>query len=160
MRNYARFEALLAEANAASGSPNSPGTVSAILGGYQLCGTDSNGNTTCDKFTGFRTDASGRITDLAVNGQLISPRLAAGASSTGSQLAISDVIAYRVVSIGEVVILDHRRSKQSGLTGDTDVMPESGITWGDLPVVKGSRGTRADRRKRGPQARAAHSGRP
>jgi hypothetical protein len=36
--------------------------------------------------------------------------------------------------------LDHRRSKQSGLTGDTDLTSESGVTGDDLPVVKGSRG--------------------
>jgi len=118
MRNYARFEALQAEAHAAAGSPGSPETVSPIPGGYQLCGTDSNGNTACDKFTGFRTDASGRITDLAVNGQLISPRLAVGASSIGSQLAISDVVAYRVVSIGEVLITYKARNITSHVVGN------------------------------------------
>src|SRR6266568_4083350 len=37
--------------------------------------------------------------------------------------------------------LDHRRSKQSGLTGDTDLTSESGIAGDDLPVVKSSRET-------------------
>jgi hypothetical protein len=118
MRNYARFEALLAEANAAAGSPDSPETVSPIPGGYQDCGTDSNGNTACDSFTGFRTDASGRITDLAVNGHLISPRLAVGASGTGSQLAISDVLAYRVVPMGEVLITYKARNITSHVVGN------------------------------------------
>jgi len=55
--------------------------------------------------------------------------------------------------------LDHRRSKQSGLTGDTDLASESGVAGDDLPVVKSSRDTRDDRRKRGPGARAADHGR-
>jgi len=118
MRNYARFQALLAEANAASGSPETPETVSTIAGGYQDCGTDSNGNTICDSLTGFRTDASGRITDLAVNGHLISPRLAVGASNIGSQLAISNVVAYRLVSIGEVVVIYKARNITSHVVGN------------------------------------------
>lgn len=104
MRTYARFESLFAEANAASGSPDASETVSTIPGGYQDCGPDSNGNTVCDAFTGFRTDASGLITDFAVNGHPVAPRLAAGGSGTGSQLTISDVVAYRLLSIGEVVV--------------------------------------------------------
>src|SRR5208283_3395382 len=34
------------------------------------------------------------------------------------------------------VPLDHRRSKQSGLTGDTDLTSESDIVGDDLPGVK------------------------
>jgi hypothetical protein len=60
----------------------------------------------------------------------------------------------------EHALLDHRRSKQSGLTGDTDLTSESDIAGDDLSVVKSSRGTRDDRRRRGPQARAAYPGRP
>lgn len=118
MRNYALFEAVLSEADAASGSPDSPETVSTISGGYQDCGTNSNGGAACDLFTGFRTDAAGRITDFAVNGHLVSPRLAAGRSSTGSQLAISDVVAYRLLSIGEVVITYKARNISSHVVGN------------------------------------------
>jgi hypothetical protein len=118
MRSYALFEALLTEANAASGSPNTPETVSTIPGGYQDCGTGSNGKNSCSSFTGFRTDASGRITDLAVNGHLISPRLAVGASNSGSQLAISDVMAYRLVSIGEVWVTYKARNITSHVVGN------------------------------------------
>lgn len=118
MLAYARFEALLDEASAASGSPNTAETVSTIPGGYQDCGTNSNGGTTCNSLTGFHTNASGRITDFAVNGHPISPRLAAGASATRSQLAISDVIAYRLVSIGEVVITYKARNITSHVVGN------------------------------------------
>lgn len=118
MRDYVKFEALLDEADAASGSPDTPGTVSMISAGYQDCGTDSSGSTTCDSFTGFRTNASGRITDFAVNGQRISPRLAVGASSTGSQLAVSDVVAYRLNSIGQVAITYKARNVTSHVVGN------------------------------------------
>jgi hypothetical protein len=65
------------------------------------------------------------------------------------------LVAYALVS----ELLDHRRSKQSGLTGDTNLTSESDIAGDHLPVVKISRDMRDDRRKRGPQARAAHLGR-
>ncbi len=55
--------------------------------------------------------------------------------------------------------LDHRQSKQSGLTGDTDLTSESGVAGDDLPVVKCSRDTREDRRKHGPGSGAADRGR-
>lgn len=57
-------------------------------------------------------------------------------------------------------VLDHRRSKQSGLTGDTGLTSESGVAGDDLPVVKISRDTRDGRRERGAQAHAAYHGRP
>jgi hypothetical protein len=63
------------------------------------------------------------------------------------------------VNTGYLVHLDHRRSKQSGLTGDTDLTFESDIAGDDLPVVKSSRDTRDDRRRRGPGAQAADHGR-
>jgi hypothetical protein len=118
MRTYARFEAMYTEANAASGSPNTAETVSTIPGGYQDCGSDSNGNTACDALTGFRTDASGRITDFAVNGHPVAPRLAAGASGTGSQLAISDVMAYRMLPLGKVVVTYKARNITSHVVGN------------------------------------------
>jgi hypothetical protein len=118
MRAYARFEALYAEANAASGSPDATEVVSTIPGGYQDCGPNSNGNTVCDAFTEFHTDASGRITNFAVNGHPVAPRLAAGASITGSQLAISDVVAYRLLPLDEVVIAYKARNITSQVVGN------------------------------------------
>ena len=53
---------------------------------------------------------------------------------------ICPLSAPAVASIHCLAVLDHRRSKQSGLTGDTDLTSESGVAGDDLPVVKGSRG--------------------
>ena len=50
--------------------------------------------------------------------------------------------------------LDHRRSKQSGLTGDTDLTSESDIAEDDLPVVKSSRGHASRQEKTWPRARS------
>jgi hypothetical protein len=109
MQSYIRQQALIVEAAAEAGSPGATSTVRAgVHGGYQLCSTDSSGHTSCDSFTGFRTDAAGRITDLAVDGQLISARLAVGADSTGSQLAISSVGSYRSVALGSKVIVSFK----------------------------------------------------
>jgi hypothetical protein len=74
MQDYARFESLKAEADGASGSPDQPETVTPAADGYRLC-ADDNGSETCDALTGFRADDAGKITDLEVNGQLVSPRL-------------------------------------------------------------------------------------
>jgi uncharacterized protein with ParB-like and HNH nuclease domain len=58
-----------------------------------------------------------------------------------------------------LTLLDHRRSKQSDLTGDTDLTSESDIAGDDLPVVESSRDTRDDRRRRGPGTQATDHGR-
>jgi hypothetical protein len=54
--------------------------------------------------------------------------------------SIADNIPLAV--LGRVIntILDHRRSKQSGITGDTLLPAGSGVARDDLPVVAGSRG--------------------
>jgi hypothetical protein len=103
MHDYVKFEALWNAALAAAGSPDAPETVSTIPGGYQLCGT-SNGETSCVSLTGWQTDSQGSITELDVNGQLIAPRLAAGKPDASSQLAISDVLAYRPGNLDEVYV--------------------------------------------------------
>ena len=118
MPHYAQFQALLAEADAAAGSPGTPEAVSVITGGYRLCGTSSNDDTSCVTLTGFRVDTSGRVTDVAVNGQPISTRLAAGPAETGSHLAISDVVAYRLGSIGQVVITYKARNITDHVVGN------------------------------------------
>jgi hypothetical protein len=118
MQDYARFESLEIEADAASGSPDAPETVTAAGGGYQLCAPDDSGGQTCDALTGFRASAAGRITDLEVNGQLVSPRLAAGTSSTGAGLALSDVLAYRLGATGQVVITYRARNITSHVIGE------------------------------------------
>lgn len=71
-----------------------------ISGGFQSCWSA----TRCQSYTGFRSDASGRITDFLVDGQSVSSRLAVGADSTGSGLAIISVSAYLSTETGTVVI--------------------------------------------------------
>lgn len=103
MDDYVKFQAWWNAAVAAAGSPNAPETVSTIPDGYQLCGT-SNGQNFCDSFTEWQVNAQGYITDVAVDGQLIAPRLAAGRPDSGSQLAISDVLAYRPGNSDDVYV--------------------------------------------------------
>jgi hypothetical protein len=117
MRDYLQFEALWGEALAAAGQPLTSETVSTIPGGYQLCGT-SNGSTACDSFTDWKTGAQDRITDLAVDGQLIAPRLAAGQPAAGSQLAVSDVLAYRPGGLGEVYVAYKVRNTSGQVFGN------------------------------------------
>lgn len=80
MDAYVRHEALVDEAYAEAGQ-DQPESASKIPDGYQLCYSG-----TCQSLTGFRSDASGRITDFFSEGAL-----AVGAGSTGSGLEISDV---------------------------------------------------------------------
>ncbi len=118
MRNYLREQTVLDAAEAEAGSAPASNTVSTIPGGYRLCWTDSSGNTQCNSFTGFRTNASGRITDAAVDGQLISSRLGAGTSSRGSQLAITSVNSYLPTTVGKVVITFQVRDISSRPAGN------------------------------------------
>jgi hypothetical protein len=117
MGNYVKFEELFDQAYAADGQPLSPETMTTIPGGYQLCAT-SDGSTSCDSFTGWQTNAQGRITDLDVDGQLIAPRLAAGRPNGGSQLAISDVLSYRPGGSDEVVVVYKVRNVSGQAFGD------------------------------------------
>jgi hypothetical protein len=118
MRDYVEFEALFAQALAADGQPLAPETVTTIPGGYQLCETSSNGSPSCDSFTEWQTGAKGRITDLAVDGQLILPRLGAGKLDTGSPLAISDVLAYRPGNSDEVDVVYKVRNVSDRVFGN------------------------------------------
>jgi hypothetical protein len=85
--------------------------------GYRLC-ADDNGSETCDALTGFRADDEGKITNLEVNGQLVSPRLAAAPDSAGAEVALSDALAYRLGSTGQVVIIYRARNITSHVVGE------------------------------------------
>lgn len=101
MRAYDGFEAEQTQANNAAGQPVSPGTVNYIgHGGYQAC-FDSN----CLTMSDWRTDAAGRITDLSVNGQPVSDRVAVGRSTIGSRLALSHVVAIRAADASNLVLI-------------------------------------------------------
>lgn len=97
---YIRHEALLGEAYAAEGQPISAEPVYQIPGGYKTCSS----STTCESFTGFRSDSSGRITDLFSNGGMVSERMAVGADGTGSGLEISDVSSLAALAAGIVFV--------------------------------------------------------
>lgn len=116
MHSYIRLQALEAAAYAAEGQAGQPGTVTRILGGFQICfGTQG-----CQSFTGFRSDATGHITDLAVDGQLISGRLAVGSDRTGSGLAISSVAAYLPTSTGMVTVVFEVRNIGHSVVGQVN----------------------------------------
>jgi hypothetical protein len=112
MLAYAQIEAMNAVAADPRGHPISPETVSLILGGYQGCGTD-NGTTFCGSFTDWVTNASGRITDLNIDGQLVSQKIAICSPNGGGQLAFSDVVAYLPTQSGYVQ-LDYQARNASG----------------------------------------------
>lgn len=95
------MEALLNGAYAAAGQPVQSGSVTEIPKGFQTCWSGAS----CQSFTGFRWDASGRITDFLVDGQPISGRLALGADSTGSGLDISSVSGYLSTETGSVIVV-------------------------------------------------------
>ena len=105
MTSYVRFQSLIYAADAESGRPDGPQSVSLIPGGYLLHGTDNNGSPFSYSLTGFRTDAVGRVVEMNVNGRPIPAKnLAVGRAATGSQVAISDVYSYLPADIGSVVV--------------------------------------------------------
>lgn len=61
------------------------------------------GSNTCESFTRFRPDASGRITNFFTNGTMVSKRLALGADSSGAGLEISDVSSLASITAGGLV---------------------------------------------------------
>jgi hypothetical protein len=113
MLAYIQIENLNAVAAAAYGNPVPAETVTTIPGGYKGCAT-VNGSKYCDTFTGWLTDASGRITDLNVDGQLLVSAIATCGAATGSQLAITDAVAYRPSAASKIVQLDYKVRNISG----------------------------------------------
>jgi hypothetical protein len=103
MSHYLTYQSIRSEAAAAAGQPYPPGTVTRIPGGFQICADSSSGGV-CQSLTGFRSDATGRITDLAVDGQLISARLAIGPNTSGSGLTLTGVTSYLNTTTGVVFI--------------------------------------------------------
>jgi hypothetical protein len=115
---YVRFQAAATQAAAASGSPIPAQSVTPVPGGYNLCGDDGNGGTSCVAYTAFQHNAAGRITGVSVGGQPVAGRIATGPDNTGSTLAITNVEAYRVVSSGQVdVTFTVKNISSAALTG-------------------------------------------
>ena len=121
MTHYAVEQANTAQAWASSGSPIPGESVSTIPGGYNLCGDNGNGGTTCQALTVFQHNAAGKITGLSVNGQPIAGRLAFGPSNHGSALTITHVVAYRPAAASQVWIVFN--VKNTGSTAYTDSPP-------------------------------------
>jgi hypothetical protein len=102
MPSYLRMHALWDEVNAAAGKPSQPGSVTSVAGGFQVCYAQQGG---CQSLTDFQWDSAGRITDFAVDGDLISPRLAVGGDYSGSVLAFSSVYSYLETAYGEITVV-------------------------------------------------------
>lgn len=113
MMAYIQIEAMDDVAAAANGHPVPKEKVSTIPGGYQGCAS-LNGSSYCDSFTGWVTDASGRITDLNIDGGLIASRIATCTPAGGSQLAITDVVAYWPATEATYVQVDYQAHNISG----------------------------------------------
>jgi hypothetical protein len=113
MLAYIQIQTMNGVAAAAIGHPVPPETVSTIPGGYKGCAT-VNGNTNCDTFIDWVTDASGRITDLNIDGGLVASKIATCSAPTGGQLAITDVVAYRPSSAASFVEVDYKVRNVSG----------------------------------------------
>jgi hypothetical protein len=114
MPSYLRMHALWDEVNAAAGSPSQPGTVTAISGGYQICYAQQGG---CQSLTDFHRASNGRITDFAVDGLLISPRLAVGGTYSGSALAFSSVYCYLETAYGQITVIFEVRNTSGHALG-------------------------------------------
>jgi len=113
MSRYVR-QVLKSKAYAASGTPGPSASVTQIPGGFQLCWP----GVACQAVTGFRSNASGRITDFLVNDQPVSSRFAIGADGAASGLAISSVSAYLSNLSGITGVIFSVRNVSDGMIGD------------------------------------------
>jgi hypothetical protein len=131
MPSYLRMEALWDEIRAAGSSPSLPGTVTSVVGGFQVCYAQQGG---CQSLTDFHWDTVGRITDFAVDDQLISPRLAVGKTSSGSAITFSSVYSYLETAYGEVTVVFEAKNTSGHALGSAKQPPF-------LPVFVTSGGT-------------------
>src|ERR1039457_1808669 len=83
MPPYLRMEALWDDINKAAGARSEPGSVTKAADGFQMCYAGQGG---CQSLSDIHWDSAGRITDFAVDGLPISPRLAVGRTYSGSAL--------------------------------------------------------------------------
>jgi hypothetical protein len=104
MLAYATDQAIVIDAAASTGSPFAE-SVNTIPGGYQECGGNGNGGTSCDSFTAFQHNAAGRITGMSVDGQPVAGRIATGPSDHGPGLTITHTVAYRPGGSNEVNVV-------------------------------------------------------
>src|SRR5579862_5499285 len=95
MRAYTRDQHAQGAAWSAAGQPDATASITQIADGYKMCST-SNGSTSCERFTHFTADSSGRITGMSVDGEPVAGRIATAPAATSDGLTISDVTAYRL----------------------------------------------------------------
>lgn len=105
MRAYRLVQYEGNQGDSAAGQPDSAGTVSPVPSGYQLCWSDTSGNSKCDVFSHFTTDSAGRVTGVSVNGVPIAGRIATGPTSRVGGLVVSGIVAYKSLdNAGKVYI--------------------------------------------------------
>jgi len=137
MPPYLRMQALWDDVDTAAGVPSQPGAVTNVVGGFQMCYPAQGG---CQSLSGFHWDSAGRITDFAVDGQPISPRLAVGSTYSGSALTFSSAYSYLQTSDGVVNILFKVRNTSGHALG-------SAKRPAFLPIFVASGGTRVSYNK-------------
>lgn len=118
MRAYVSFEATIAAALAANGTPEQQATVITIPSGYQISHPNGSGGTQTDTFTAFQHDAAGRVTGMDVNGQPVAGRIAAGTNKTG-RLQVTGAVAYKPAAFGELEIAFNVKNTGGALTNGT-----------------------------------------
>jgi hypothetical protein len=120
MPSYLRMQALWDEINAAAGPPSQPGSVTSVADGFQVCYAQQGG---CQSLTDFHRDSVGRITDFAVDGELISPRLAVGGTYSGSALTFSSVYSYLETAYGETTVVFEAKNTSGHALGSAKQLP-------------------------------------
>jgi hypothetical protein len=102
MRAYIRFQHAYGAAEAAVGSPSPEGSAIPLgSGGFKLC----YGSSGCVAFTQFTTNHAGQITGVLVNGQPVAGRIATAPATSSGGLTISKVVAYRLTSAQNLVVV-------------------------------------------------------
>lgn len=113
MRAYVQFEHAYGAAAGAVGRPVPSESVAQIAGGFKMCSPDTGSGSGCDTFTQFTTNYAGQITGLSVNGEPVAGRIAVAPAATSDGLTISDVAAYELTGIQNVVAVAFKLTDNS-----------------------------------------------
>jgi hypothetical protein len=70
-----------------------------------MCWSDTDSGSDCQTLSQFTTNPAGQVTGLSVDGQLVQGRIASAPSVTSGGLTISEVNAYELTSLQNVVIV-------------------------------------------------------
>ena len=113
MHAYGQFQYAYGAAWGTAGQPFSSESVTQIADGFKLCWPDTGNGAGCETVTRFTTNHAGQITGFSVNGEPVVGRISTASTATSDGLTISDVAAYKLTGVRNMVAVAFKLTDNS-----------------------------------------------